>query len=76
MSFRLCVGVESFNFSLCVCVFGLVAYVLVCGCVGVARDRGKQPEASSSRQSRGEEPCYMIKELVLILICFRKCFVF
>ena len=54
----------------CICVLSLQFWVLIsefdwlCGgmaygailcCVGVARDRGKQPEASLSRQSQGEE---------------------
>ena len=38
--------------------------------VGVARDRGDRPEASSSRQFRGEETRYTIMEIVLIFNVF------
>ena len=59
----------------CVCCFGSVAYVLCVCSVGIARDRGDQPEASSSRHFRGEESRYTIAEPVLVSNCFNKYFV-
>ena len=46
-----------------------------CGCrVGVARDRGKQPEASSSRQIRGEETFMHSWKMVSVFNAFYKMF--
>ena len=65
---------ESFNFRFVCVLLVLLAYVLVCYRVGVARDREDQPEASSSRQTRGEEPFHTITELALILNAFSEKF--
>ena len=54
-------------------VLGLIAYVLCVCSVGIARDRGDQPESCSSHHFRGEESRYTVAEPVLVSKCFRGC---
>ena len=61
-----CVGVSGYVVSVVSNVFSWLAYVLCVCSVGIARDRGDQPEASSSRRFRGEESRYTVAEPVLV----------